>query len=513
MNKIVSLAERSQSQPGATQSLTPLTPEAQAQWDEWFHERFDERFAAHWRRLPQVKSWTNDGVAYMGEVFSHDGSLFQARQDTGSPPPGAHWACMVRGASMSQCDGFDAGALEHERVSLRDDIAEAIAEVRTEVETKFAAIEERLRSTAGSLPQVKIWSGDGAVAYEGELFSHVGSLFQAREDTGAPPPGPHWVCVARGASIGQLDDENDAEASEDERRTVRRDIAEAISELRTEFETRVATLEERLRATGARLPPLKVWTGDGGVAYEGELFSHDGSLWQARQDTGQPPGGAHWTPVARGCGTQAQLPPSRPASDQIDEAVTALRKEPTAGLDDLRGRIETFSGKLPIARAWTAETIAYEGSFVVHDGACWQARRDTARCPGPGEDWVLVARAGRDGASASPRGEWDAHDAYSVLDIVTYRDCSYIATRADPGRPSAEGAGWQMLAGRGPQGNQGQRGHRGDKGSPARATSIRSRQIDAERYRVSALMSDGTVCGWLELRGLFEHFLQETGTP
>ena len=112
----------------------------------------------------------------------------------------------------------------------------------------------------------------------------------------------------------------------------------------------------------------------------------------------------------------------------------------------------------------------------MHGGACWQALTDTAQRPGC-EDWVLIARAGRDGASMTPRGEFDPGDSYGLLDIVTRNGCSYIAVRADPDVPADDGSGWMLLASRGEKGAQGKagpRGAKGDKGDTVRPTHGRS---------------------------------------
>src|SRR5262245_23044177 len=45
-------------------------------------------------RLPQVLPWCA-GVHYEGSVVTHDGSLYQAQQDTASEPPHERWACIV----------------------------------------------------------------------------------------------------------------------------------------------------------------------------------------------------------------------------------------------------------------------------------------------------------------------------------------------------------------------------------------------------------------------------------
>ena len=123
----------------------------------------------------------------------------------------------------------------------------------------------------------------------------------------------------------------------------------------------------------------------------------------------------------------------------------------------------------------------------MHGGACWQALTDTAQRPGS-EDWVLIARAGRDGASMTPRGEFDPGDSYGLLDIVTRDGCSYIAVRTDPDVPADDGSGWMLLASRGEKGAQG-------------ATA------NVSEFRL--LLEDATVAPALELRPLFEEFYRQ----
>jgi hypothetical protein len=71
-----------------------------------------------------------------------------------------------------------------------------------------------------------------------------------------------------------------------------------------------------------------------------------------------------------------------------------------------------------------------------------------------------------------------------------------------------------MISRQGRQGRKGEtvigpRGAKGEKGEPG--TTLHSWQLDPERYRVSPLMSDGTVGPMLELRRLFEQFIAEVG--
>jgi hypothetical protein len=180
-------------------------------------------------------------------------------------------------------------------------------------------------------------------------------------------------------------------------------------------------------------------------------------------------------------------------------------------LDALEQRLKMVPGKLPVAKTWHPETVVYQAEFVSHEGALYQAKRDTAQPPN-GTDWVCVARAGRDAITPNVRGTFSADEAYKQLDIVVSDGAAFIARCDSPG--ICPGDGWQLLsrqgrAGRrGETGERGMRGERGVKGEPG--PSIVSWQIDRERYRASPLMSDGTVGPTLELRPLFETFLLET---
>jgi hypothetical protein len=69
---------------------------------------------------------------------------------------------------------------------------------------ELVELEERLKSTAGRLPQVKTAWAEGDVTYEGQLVALDGNLFQARKDTGLRPADPAaWVCVARAGRDGR----------------------------------------------------------------------------------------------------------------------------------------------------------------------------------------------------------------------------------------------------------------------------------------------------------------------
>src|SRR5262249_8304680 len=95
------------------------------------------------------------------------------------------------------------------------------------------------------------------------------------------------------------------------------------------------------------------------------------SLWQARKDTAQAPGGSDWVCVARG------------------------------GRDGLTPNIRG---------AFNAHKVYARLDIVEYDGAGYLARRDAPGGPGiPGNGWQLMSRSGRRGATGEtgevgPRG-------------------------------------------------------------------------------------------------------------
>lgn len=175
-------------------------------------------------------------------------------------------------------------------------------------------------------------------------------------------------------------------------------------------------------------------------------------------------------------------------------------------------------GKLPIISNFVADKVYYASEVVVHEGSCYQALRDTGRDVTT-DDWVCLARAGRDGVDGRMpvvKETYDANETYNQLDIVALDGAAFIARRDAPG--ICPGNDWQLLSKqgktgrRGETGERGMRGEKGEKGEPGKdGVTIVSWQVDRERYRVSPLMSDGTVGKMLDLRPLFEQFQNETG--
>jgi hypothetical protein len=199
----------------------------------------------------------------------------------------------------------------------------------------------------------------------------------------------------------------------------------------------------------------------------------------------------------------------RAVRKDLGAAIAALRSELEAAKAELKA-IKNLPGKLPPAKTWAPHTVGYEGDIFHHAGAFWQAKKDTAHEPGPGADWVSLAGAGRDRMSPTPRGEYDPHDAYSRLDIVTRNGHLYTCVSDNPGVPG-QCDDWMLLASRGPAGALGKaaaRGHKGDRG-PSGAKIV-AWKINREGFFAIPFMSDGTAGAPLRQRDLFEEFLRQT---
>jgi hypothetical protein len=118
---------------------------------------------------------------------------------------------------------------------------------------------------------------------------------------------------------------------------------------------------------------------------------------------------------------------------------------------------------------------------------------------------------GRDGRGFTVRGTWDPNARYFALDVVACGGSSFAARRDDPG--ICPGDGWQMIAAQGKRGTRGEPGERGLPGPRGRdAPTICEWSIDRGAYKATPIMSDGTCGPALELRGLFEKFLEETSS-
>jgi|SRR5215831_17710019 hypothetical protein len=129
----------------------------------------------------------------------------------------------------------------------------------------------------------------------------------------------------------------------------------------------------------------------------------------------------------------------------------------------------------------------------------------------PWEDWALAGwwfQAPR--LTRRKRRQWRA---YVALDLVECGGTTYIATRDNPGAcPPGPEDGWQILSRpiRGPVGEVGPRGRKGERGARGEAApAIISWVLDIARYRAIPTLADGRAGAPLDLRDLFQQFLNE----
>lgn len=132
----------------------------------------------------------------------------------------------------------------------------------------------------------------------------------------------------------------------------------------------------------------------------------------------------------------------------------------TRAIEEARA-LRDVPARFPVVRAWE-DRVHYEGAVVAHNGATWQAARDTGREP-PHEDWAVLAAPGTPGRGFSVRGTWSEGETYRALDVVALSGGSFMALRDDPG--PCPGEGWQLMSRQGKAGQPGPRGERGERGS------------------------------------------------
>ena len=164
-------------------------------------------------------------------------------------------------------------------------------------------------------------------------------------------------------------------------------------------------------------------------------------------------------------------------------------------------------GKLQIVKAWS-EGVHYEGDVRQHQGATYQAMRDTGKEPGTSDDWQCIAAKGADGRGFTIRGTYSADKQFSANDVVAFNGGSFVALKDGAG--DCPGPDWQLIAGPGKRGKEGEPGKPG-KGEPGKPGAIiASWIVNAKDYSATPVMSDGTKGPAVEMRDMFEQFMIET---
>jgi hypothetical protein len=180
-------------------------------------------------------------------------------------------------------------------------------------------------------------------------------------------------------------------------------------------------------------------------------------------------------------------------------------KQPIDGAAGPRGE-KGEPGSLPMVESYIAGRVYYRGNVVTDQSASYQAKRDTAAAP-ESEDWICLARSGadgKDGRTFRPRGTYDPSKDYKRLDITMLNGSSFVALRDDPG--PCPGENWQLVASAGKRGQQGPKGERGERGPVG--PSIKGCDLEAERYTLILNQNDGaSVC--INLRPFFEAYHAE----
>lgn len=331
------------------------------------------------------------------------------------------------------------------------------------------------------------------------------------------PSAPRMTGISR-SPLEALADELGAIAARIERE-VRLQVAAALAEIRQELSAvRARAAEMELRATNAERTLIDTVTaklatvrnGDPGPAGE-SIRGDKGDAGAAGRDGVDGKDADHALIAEMVAAEVARLPPADPGKSvdptdverMISEAVAKLLPaergepgpsgpkgekgdagEPIAGPQGERGEPgppgesikgdpgergpEGPAGKLPIVKAWQ-RGVHYEGDVRAHDGATYQAMKDTAEEP-PHEDWICLAHAGldgRDGRSFAIRGTYSKAETYQALDVVALEGASFAARYDDPG--PCPGDGWQLIARQGKTGASGVRGPvgaKGDRGLP-----------------------------------------------
>jgi hypothetical protein len=111
--------------------------------------------------------------------------------------------------------------------------------------------------------------------------------------------------------------------------------------------------------------------------------------------------------------------------------------------------------------------------------------------------------------SLSVVGTYDGTVRYRALDVVALNGASFAAKRDDPG--PCPGDDWQLVASQGKAGRPGRDGTDGKAGKDA--PRIVDWLVNRESFSCVPIMSNGSRGAPLELRELFQRFLDETEGP
>jgi hypothetical protein len=193
---------------------------------------------------------------------------------------------------------------------------------------------------------------------------------------------------------------------------------------------------------------------------------------------------------------------------EVKEAVEEAQRAFETKLTALEERLKAVPGKVPVAKTWHPQSVIYQAEFVSHEGALYEARRDTAQGPG-GADWVWS----RAPAAMGLRQMFVARTTCARLMRLSILS-SAMALRSLPSTmiqaftPAMVGNYLSRQGKPGRRGGTGERGPRSDKGPPALVPRFVSSEIDGN-YNLIILRSDGAR-EIIPLRAAFERYHTET---
>jgi len=162
-------------------------------------------------------------------------------------------------------------------------------------------------------------------------------------------------------------------------------------------------------------------------------------------------------------------------------------------------------GLMKEVRPYLHGSVHYRGDIVTCEGSTYQAKCDTAKSP-PHEEWVCLATKGIDAKTPCIKGTYCGDDKYRYLDIVALGGSSFIARRDDPG--VCPGEDWQLIASAGKPGKPGIKGDKGDQGSkgargPEAPTLVYGR---IENFSLILTLSDGTSLKPIDFLTMFKNY-------
>jgi len=429
------------------QQLQPMSPETQAVWNAWFTQSFENLFEQHF------VAQCNPVIEDIGEALAKDRRV-RRDEDEAVVAEIKNWVeGKLETKILPRVEALEQRLSQYmgQASGRADALSEAIQAERTARENEVRTAVADVKNWASERPETKLLPR--VEALEQRLSQYMGQA-SGRAD-------------ALGNAI-----QAERTARENEVRTAVADVKDWASERpETKLLQRLETLEQ-----------------------------------QFAQHVGQASGRADALDEAVTAERTERRTEVKTAVEEVKHWVTTEFQEDLGALAE---RLRSLPGRLPVARTWQPECVVYEGQFVSHNGSLWQAKSDTATTPG-GDAWLCVARAGRDARMLTVRGTYDGREKYQQLDIVAMGGGSFIAKYDNPG--SCPGDGWQLMCKQGKTGRPGYRGPPGDKGEKGDpGVSTVSWQVDSAQYRVSPLMSDGTVGSMLDLHPLAQQLLNDVG--